>query len=223
MPTANSNTHTAGVPADTPPSDAELAALSRFIHEMGHLKLTRRTGWWLAGVKDPETVAEHIFRTAIVGALLAEVSGADPARTALLCLFHDAAESRVGDIPSVGKPYLRKTPDEEVTEDQVQSLPARAAGLVLDAVREYEERLSLEARLARDADKLECLAQALEYQQTGHPQAEHWVEGSISSIGSDIGLEIARHMRESPANEWWHSFVAAYRTQPAVDTDTHNG
>ena len=84
-------------------------------------------------------------------------------------------------------------------------------------------RLSPEAQLARDADKLECLAQALEYQQTGHPQAQHWIEGSISSIGSDIGLQVVGLMRDQPSNQWWHSFVASYRTQPAVGPDSNNG
>ncbi len=44
--------------------------LAKFGYEMGLLKRARRTGWWLAGVKDPETIAERSFRTALIAYLL---------------------------------------------------------------------------------------------------------------------------------------------------------
>ncbi|GGP44124.1 hypothetical protein GCM10010214_16250 [Streptomyces abikoensis] len=34
-----------------------------FLLEMGMLKRAKRSGWWIAGVKDPETIAEHSFRS----------------------------------------------------------------------------------------------------------------------------------------------------------------
>jgi putative hydrolase of HD superfamily len=36
----------------------------------------------------------------------------------------------------------------------------------------------LEARLAKDADKLECLIQAREYQAQGHEDVPPWIETS---------------------------------------------
>ncbi|MFJ4667760.1 HD domain-containing protein [Kitasatospora purpeofusca] len=47
-------------------------------------------------MKDPETIAEHSFRAGVVGAVLAMMEGADPAKVALMCLFHDTQETRVG-------------------------------------------------------------------------------------------------------------------------------
>jgi putative hydrolases of HD superfamily len=41
--------------------------LTDFIYEMGLLKRYRRAGWLVAGVGEPESIAEHAFRTAIVG------------------------------------------------------------------------------------------------------------------------------------------------------------
>lgn len=66
-------------------------------------------------VKDPETIAEHSFRAAIVGSVLAMMEGADPAKTALLSLWHDTQETRVGDIPHVGRRYLNAASNEKVT------------------------------------------------------------------------------------------------------------
>ena len=58
------------------PEDAE--AIAAFGYELGLLKRVRRTGWWHAGVRDPESVAEHTMRTAQLAALIAAEEGADP-------------------------------------------------------------------------------------------------------------------------------------------------
>jgi putative hydrolase of HD superfamily len=109
-----------------------------FLLEMGMLKRAKRSGWWIAGVKDPETIAEHSFRTALVGAVLAMMEGADPAKVALMCVFHDTQETRIGDIPHIGRRYLDAASNEAVTADQVSAAhPAVATG-VQRIVEEYE-------------------------------------------------------------------------------------
>ena len=52
-------------------TDDNAAGIANYLFEMGLLKRAKRTGWWIAGIKDPETIAEHSFRTAIIGAMLA--------------------------------------------------------------------------------------------------------------------------------------------------------
>lgn len=101
----------------------ELAGMIGYLHEMGLLERLPRAGWLVAGIDHPESVAEHSFRTAIIGYLLASMEGADPARTALLCLFHDTQESRTGDVPLVGKRYVVTAPNPQVTADQVAGFP----------------------------------------------------------------------------------------------------
>ena len=81
--------------------------------------------------------------------MLTMMEGADPSRVALLCLFHDSQETRVGDIPHIGRKYLRAAPNQEVTADQVANAhpAARAAagGIVgsndEDAVAELIEEV----------------------------------------------------------------------------------
>ncbi len=51
----------------------DLAAVGRFLYEAGTLKQTRRTGWWMAGVRDPESVAEHSWRTALIATIIAKL------------------------------------------------------------------------------------------------------------------------------------------------------
>ncbi|MGW8701865.1 HD domain-containing protein [Streptomyces eurythermus] len=78
-----------------------------FISEMGVLKRVARTGWWFTGNKQPGSVAEHSFRVGVIGSVLAMMEGVDPAWVALLCLFHDSQETRVGDIPHIGRKYIK--------------------------------------------------------------------------------------------------------------------
>ena len=137
-----------------PMPEPELEGLTNFLYEMGLLKRYKRAGWMIAGIDNPESIAEHSFRTAIIGYLLAVMEGADPAKTAALYLFHDSQETRIGDVPSVGKAYVVTAPNPEVTADQVADT-SRCSRAVRDLV-EVPTRRSLEPG-TKDADKLECL------------------------------------------------------------------
>lgn len=190
------------------PDPEQLQGVATFLYEMGHLKRSARTGWWLAGVQDPESVAEHSHRTALIAALLAMLEGADPGRAALLALFHDTQETRTGDIPSVGKAYLQEAEHTAITADQTAAFPEKVGRAVLELVEEYEGRESVEAQLARDADKLECLIQAREYQVQGYTDVPPWVETSAAAVKSDSARELARLAQELPPSIWWQAFVA---------------
>jgi putative hydrolases of HD superfamily len=215
----------------SPPADADaferdatpapIAQVVGFLYEMGLFKRSKRTGWWLAGVKDPETVAEHIFRTAVIGYVLAVMEGADPARTAALCLFHDVAETRTGDIPSVGRAYVRTAPDTQVVADQVAGFPAPLGEAIRDTVAQYEGRGSREAELAHDADKLECLLQAREYQTQGHADAEPWITSSAAAVKSAAAQQLARAALELPPQRWWRTFVDSHNQRRRAAADGH--
>ena len=58
---------------------------------------------WMAGIRDPESVAEHSWRTAVIATILAEIEGADAARSALLAVWHDAHETRTGDLTPLAR------------------------------------------------------------------------------------------------------------------------
>src|SRR5437764_6617639 len=148
-------------------NDQDLTGATGYLFEMGLLKRAKRTGWWIAGVKDPETIAEHSFRTAILGTMLAVMEGADPSRVAVLCLFHDTQETRTGDIPHIGRRYLTAADNEAVTADQVARCPPDVAQTIGAIVAEYEQGETIESVVAHDADKLECLIQAVEYREQG--------------------------------------------------------
>ena len=172
-------------------SDEQHAVIAAFAFELGLLKRIRRAGWWQVGVRDPESVAEHSLRVAQLASLIAALEGAEPARAALLAVWHDSQETRTGDLPHTAKPYLDQRSPEVITADQTAALPDAARKSVQEAVAEYEAQQTPEARCAKDADKLECLIQAIEYQDAGYARAQGWIDSSRSSLRTDTARRIA--------------------------------
>ena len=189
-------------PTDSTQPDADATALAAFAFELGVLKRVRRAGWWHAGVRDPESVAEHTMRVAQLAALIAVEEGADPERAAYLALWHDSQETRIGDIPHSARPYMTSPSNEAITKDQVADLPALAASTVRDAVAEYEAQSSASARCARDADKLECLVQAVEYQAAGYRGVQGWIESSRKALNTATARRIAEAALSTSPLAW---------------------
>jgi len=171
----------------------EAVELAAFGYELGVLKRVRRSGWWHAGVRDPESVAEHTARVAQLAALIAAEEGADPARAAFLALWHDTQETRTGDLPHTVKGYLAKPDPRRITADQTADLPERSREVVRNAVEEYEAARSPEALCAGDADKLEMLLQAIEYRDVGVQRVEGWID----SARKDLKTATARGIAEA--------------------------
>ena len=80
--------------------------LVHFLFETGHLKNVDRSGWWLLGNKNPESVAEHSFRCTILGYVLAKLEGVDASKVIMMCLFHDVHETRTNDLHKVVQKYI---------------------------------------------------------------------------------------------------------------------
>ncbi|GAA0456077.1 HD family hydrolase [Streptomyces stramineus] len=178
-----------------------------YLMEMGALKRARRSGWWIAGVKDPETIAEHSFRTAVIGSVLAMMEGADPAKVALLCTFHDTQETRVGDIPWIGRRYLTAASNEDVTADQVADAHPAVASGIQAIVAEYEHGDSPEVVVAHDADKLECMIQGLEYLEQGYVNAREWVDSTRAKLKTASAIALADAAQNMTSIDWQRTYL----------------
>jgi putative hydrolase of HD superfamily len=194
------------VPGD---NDHPLAGVASFLFEMGHLKRVPRAGWLLLGVPSPETIAEHSFRVGMVGMALAAIEGADVGHTAAMCLLHDAHETRIGDVPSVGRAYVTTAAPEAISAHQTSAMPDAAAKAFQELTAEFEAGQTIEAQVARDADKLETLLQAVEYQAQGHDTTA-WQETSIAALRTDAAKQLA-HAITATDPQWWSAFAASYR------------
>ncbi|MDN3243043.1 HD domain-containing protein [Glycomyces tritici] len=164
--------------------------IARYLFEAGNLKRIPRAGWLFTQVQDPESVAEHSHRTAVIAMVLAALEGADANRAAALAVLHDAAETRIGDIPFIGRKYLQAASAETITADQTAGMPVAVAEFLAGTVAEFEAKDSPKARCASDADKLECLVQAVEYQHSGY-RTEEWIANSRASLRTESARQIA--------------------------------
>lgn len=186
-----------------------LMGTADYLFEIGTLKTLPRAGWLRVGIKNPESVADHSLRVAVIGLVLAALEGADPGRTAALCVLHDSPETRTGDITAVGRAYVTTWRPEAVAAAQTGGLPVDAAKRIQAYITEYEEAETPEARIAKDADKLESLLQAVEYRAQGY-DTEAWIETSITSLRTDAGKQLAQAINASDPAHWWKAFGDSY-------------
>ncbi|MER6139175.1 HD domain-containing protein [Streptomyces sparsogenes] len=181
----------------------DLTPVANFLYEAGTLKHAARTGWWMAGVRTPETVAEHSWRTALIASIIAKLEGADPAQAAYLAVWHDSQETRTGDVNHLGKKYVTgETDPRDVTSDQIANFPEGLAQAVRELVAEYEAKETPEALCARDADKLECMIQGIEYKAQGHENAQRWIDNSRGRIVTKSGQALADAVLATGSLDW---------------------
>jgi len=189
--------------------DEPLSGVASYLFEIGSLKHLPRAGWLRLGIPAPESVAEHSFRVGIVGMILASIEGADVSRAAALGLLHDSPESRIGDVTAVGRLYITTDPPEKIAADQTAVMPENVAKIFQDLVAEYEAGETLEAKIAKDADKLESLLQAVEYQAQGYDTTP-WQDTSVTALRTDAGRQLARAIMAADPHSWWADFAASY-------------
>lgn len=167
-----------------------------FLTELMRLKAVPRTGWLLRGVRDVESVADHSYGVAFIAMLLADLAqarGMEPnvEKVLRMALLHDLTEARTGDLPATIKRYVESSTlqamDERIADDIFAGLGAIGEEYLL-LWREYEERISLESRIVKAADKLDLLLQAQEYEKGGAGNLqEFWAnsETDFSLLGID--------------------------------------
>ncbi len=179
--------------------------------ELQRLKRLDRTGWTLRGqMPGAETVAAHSYGVVVAAMLLADEAtrrGVDvnAERVLRLAVLHDWAEARTGDLPRAVLHYYgaetRKKAEEGAFNDIVESLGSGQAENLGRLHGEYEERVTLEARLVKAADVIDLLAQALTFERAGaRGLDEFWenataldfkLEGAAGDVVSEVLKELA--------------------------------
>lgn len=134
-------------------------------HKIGELKKIKRSGWVRCNIPDPESVADHSFRTAFMAMMLGDVLRVDTLKLMKMALIHDLGEVIAGDItPYDGiERQEKRRKEEEGLRQLLEDLPK--GNEYMNLWKEYEDQKSEEAIILKNIDKLEMAAQALEYQE----------------------------------------------------------
>ena len=128
-----------------------------------------RTGWLLAGVASPESVAAHSLGTALVAlALGPRVEPAlDVERALALAVVHDAPEALLTDLPRAAADCLPPGAKAEGERRAAERLLAPLGALALERFREFQAEVTREARFARRCDALHLGLRWLGYRREG--------------------------------------------------------
>lgn len=165
--------------------------LINFFIDIGKLKKMPRRGWVLNRIKNPENIASHIFRAAVIGWLLGERKGGlNIERLLKIALVHDLCEVYAGDttpydsvLPRNKKkrealmktwprfPILQKRKiamkkykkEKKGLEKLIAKLPPDFKDEIKNLWIDYEKGLTPEGRFFRQADRMDNFLQALEY------------------------------------------------------------
>ena len=133
-----------------------MASKEALIEALG-LKEVVRAGWVRAGVQNPESVAAHSWGMAMLATQICPEE-LDLKRVLQLCILHDIAEVKVGDI----------TPHDNVSAEEKHRLESEAIdSMGIDAKEifdEYEAQNTPESQFVRHLDKLDMALQAEIYE-----------------------------------------------------------
>ena len=150
-----------------------------------NMKKLPRAGWMVERAPH-ESLADHSFSTALISLALARMEGLkEHEEHALLraALLHDLHEARVGDLSRLQRKYA--------------IVDYRKAEREMLSATHFEEELHLLAdeklaALAKDADKLDMLFQAIEYANAGNKNMQRFIESALGQIKSQSGKKLAK-------------------------------
>jgi len=144
-----------------------LQNLIKFLEITGILKQTERTGWVEVGVYQPESVADHTFRTALLCMLYADMEDLDPLKLVRMALIHDLPEAVIGDLTPPQKTAETREKEETAISQMLSLLPKKQREHYLAVWKEYQEGETREAKAVRQLEKIEMALQAKEYEKLG--------------------------------------------------------
>ena len=177
--------------------------LATFLYEVGQLKRVKRSGWGLLGIQNPERVAEHSQRTAVMGYFFARKENVDVHKVVLMCLFNDIHETRLNDLHKVGHRYIDfKEAERKAHSEQLGDLQELGEELLM-LMNEFQELKTAEANVARDADLLECAIQAGEYMKLGHTDAQNWINNVKSVLKTESAKKLLQEIENTDPHDWW--------------------
>lgn len=180
-----------------------LRKIANIIFEWFHLKRIQHEWWKVAWVMNPISVAEHSFSATQIGYILAKMEWVDANKVATMLIWHDMAETRIGDMHTIVKNYVKNKKELElkVWMDQFGDIPFWKD--ILELLHEYEERNTLEGIIAKDADYLEQAFQAKMYLEIWYKETQEWLDNVAKSIRTESAKKIFAELENVGFFDWW--------------------
>lgn len=169
------------------------------IDELYALKDFKRRGWTKRGLVNTESVADHLYGVYLLGmTYLPESKGnTDYNKNYILqmVLVHDLAEAYIGDLTPDEKTIKKR--EEEQRAFQILGMASTYEKInymeqAYELWLEYEEGKSINAKVAREIDRLDSLVQLYQYKIRGCDISDFnkWKEEIEAAINTDYGEKI---------------------------------
>ena len=178
-------------------NDAQIAFLLRGFR----LKDEPRVGWHLRSVRNPESVADHSWGTALLCMMFAADAGVDEHEALQIALVHDLAEAEIGDIAARERPEDRDVTLEQKAElerDAIDGLLRGVDARLREAWDRYEHRTTDAAVFVRDMNLVDMCLQALFYERerryTPTPDEEGVLDEFFRSAAARMSSDTGRRL-----------------------------
>ncbi len=179
-----------------------MKAIVNFLFEAVFLKKLSRTGFSYLGSGN-ESVAEHTCGVAFIAYALSHFfDEVDMDRLLKICLFHDLPETRVGDLNYVQKKYVKPNENKALV-DLSHQVPFGEEIVAL--VKEFNEKNTLESKIANDADQLDLILHLKGEADVGNSQTKLWLEFAFDRLLTEQARQLARIAMKTNSSDWWLS------------------
>lgn len=177
---------------------------SNFFAMVGRMKLIDR--WALMNNTTKENIAEHSHTVAVIAHALALIGNKkfgksyDPARAALLALYHDTTEVITGDMPTPVKYYnddiknVYKEIEATAGDRLLAMLPEEFREDYYSLLHDDEKDAELR-RLVKAADKISALIKCIDEMRMGNREFEKALEAQEKKI-EEIDLPEVEYFRK---------------------------
>jgi putative hydrolases of HD superfamily len=188
----------------------QLKKAASFLYEVGTMRKIARSHRQTLLTDDlSDNISSHSYRVTWIGWLLATLEKADTNKVVKMCLSHDISEARSNDQNWVNKKYV-KVFENEITADQIKNLPVENE--MEEITKEYQERKTKEAKIAKDADLLDQILLLKEYAWQGNNEAVDWLGGKNGKGNMQYKLlttpsakKLADEILKQNPSDWWRN------------------
>lgn len=185
-----------------------VSPIIEFYFELNHLKQLFRQGWLLKGIPEEkcESVADHLFGTAIITLLIADsyFEELNTIKLLKMALIHELGEIYLGDI----------TPHDHIPKKMKHEWELKAVIEIFSKIpkgkeyialwKEYESGTTPEAKIVRQIDYLEMAFQAVVYErQYQKDNLQEFFNFNDRNLKNKTILQIYKELKKlrAPANQ----------------------
>ncbi|HSI20125.1 MAG TPA: HD domain-containing protein [Verrucomicrobiae bacterium] len=171
-----------------------------FLYQLGSLRHVQRS-WRQYFGTDVATDLEHTLRVAFIGLMLSKMEGGANDEIILkMAIVHDLAESLTGDLTPVQKKYV-EIDEERAIHDMFTGTSLEE---YIEVLKVYLERDTIEAKIVKDADRLDVDLEIRELAARGHDM-KLWEEKRkviVDEFFTDSARQLWHSIQESDPASW---------------------